>query len=137
MGPHPRDYRQRLPKAAKLQGLRSALSAQVQSGDLLVLESLELPEAKTKAMATVLKNLSVERSFLIVLPNTDAEMWRCTRNIPGATMMACKDLNAYMMIRPNRVIFALEAVKPFLDAAPCAGESDEAAEEKGGVKRDE
>ena len=38
MGPHPRNFRQSLPRGAKLEGLRSALSAQVQSGRLLVLE---------------------------------------------------------------------------------------------------
>jgi len=62
----------------------------------------------------------VERTFLIVLPHHDAELWRCTRNIRGAAMMPCADLNAYEMIRPQRVIFTLEAARQFLARAGAA-----------------
>jgi large subunit ribosomal protein L4 len=128
----PRDYRKKMNTFSRRQALYSAFLAKVLDGEVLAVKGLELPEAKTKAMATILKNLGAERSFLIVLPDTNAELWRCTRNIPLATMMAWKDLNAYVMIRPNRVIFDLEAIKPFLDAAPRSGESEEAAEEQVG-----
>src|SRR5690606_29608732 len=56
-GPKPRDYRQALPRKVRRAALRSALSAKVNAGDLIVLDSLSLPEAKTKRMAEVLKAL--------------------------------------------------------------------------------
>lgn len=121
--PRPREYRQKMNKKARRQALRSAFLAKALDGEVLVLDRLELPEMKTRAMAGVLKTLGVERTFLIVLPQHDAELWRCTRNIRGAALMPCSDLNAYEMIRPQRVIFTLEAVRRFLGEG--AGETAE------------
>ena len=80
-GPQPRDYRQRMPRAARRRALSSAFLAKVADGEVLAVDALELPEAKTKAMAAVLENLGVTRTCLIVVPEHDAELWRCTRNI--------------------------------------------------------
>ena len=54
-GPRPREWRQAMPKKARRAALRSALSAKVASGDLVVLDKLEIPEPKTQHMAQVLK----------------------------------------------------------------------------------
>ncbi len=128
--PRPRDYRQKMNKKARRQALNSAFLAKALDGEVMVLDRLELPEMKTAAMAGVLKALGVERTFLIVLPGHDEELWRCTRNIRGAAMMPCSDLNAYEMIRPQRVIFTLEAVRQFLDQS---GTDGAAAEQSVGV----
>ncbi len=135
--PRPRDYRQKMNKKARRKALDSAFLAKALDGEVMVLDRLELPQMKTTAMAAVLKALDVQRTCLVVLPQHDAELWRCTRNIRGAAMMPCSDLNAYDMIRPQRVIFTLEAVQQFLstsapDAADQADMTD-AAEENVGV----
>ena len=113
-GPQPREYRQRMPRAARRKALSSAFLAKAVDGEVLAVDGLELPEAKTKAMAGVLKNLGATRTCLIVLPEHDAELWRCTRNIPGAAMLTYRELNAYDMIRPRRVVFARRALEQFL-----------------------
>ena len=118
-GPQPRDYRQKMNKAARRKALRSAFLAKVLDGEVMAVDGLELPALKTKAMATVLENLGVARSFLIVTVAHDADLWRCTRNIPGAAMLPYADLSVYQMIRPNRVIFVLGALEGFLKGA-CA-----------------
>ena len=65
-GPKPRDYRQTMPKKARRAAMRSALSAKVRDGELIVVDALTLPEPKTQRMAAVLTNLSAERKPLIV-----------------------------------------------------------------------
>jgi len=110
MGPHPRDYRQRLPKAAKLQGLRSALSAQVQSGDLLVLESLELPEAKTKLLKGVLDAIGVSGRALLVLAQPDELIWRCGRNIPGLSIRPASDVSVLDVLTARKLVVMRDAI---------------------------
>ncbi|MFB3881290.1 MAG: 50S ribosomal protein L4 [Armatimonadota bacterium] len=110
MGPHPRSYRQRLPRAAKIEGLRSALSAQVESGALLVLESLELPEAKTKLLKGVLDSVGVGGRALLVLAAPDEVVWRSGRNIPGLAIMPASDVNALDVISARKVVVLREAI---------------------------
>ena len=82
-GPKPREYRQAMPKKARRAALRSALSAKVRDGELIVSESLTLAEPKTKQMAAVLGRLSAERKPLIVLAERDRNVELSTRNLPG------------------------------------------------------
>jgi large subunit ribosomal protein L4 len=110
MGPHPRSYRQRLPRTAKLEGLRSALSAQVQSGALLVLESLELPEPKTKLLKGVLDSVGVSGRALLVLAAPDELVWRSGRNIPGLVIVPASDVNALDVIAARKVVVLREAI---------------------------
>lgn len=119
-GPRPRDYRKKMTRAARRAALKSAFLAKAMDGEVMAVAELELPEPKTKQMAAILGNLGVQRSFVIVLPEHDADLWRCTRNIPGAAMTTYRELNAYEMIRPSRVVFALEALERFLQEASAA-----------------
>jgi large subunit ribosomal protein L4 len=121
-GPRARDYRKKMPKAARRGALRSAFLAKALDGEVIAVEDLQLPQPKTREMAAILKNLGVQRSFLIVVPEHNAELWRCSRNIPGAAMATCTDLNVYQMIRPSRVIFCLGALERFV--AEYGGKSD-------------
>jgi len=135
-GPQPWDYRQRLPKAARRRALSSAFLAKAMDGEVLAVDALELPEVKTKAMAGILKNLGVTRSCLVVLAEHDAELWRCTRNIPGAAMLTYRELNAYDMIRPHRVVFAWPALEQFLNQQAQLSAGPEERREHVGVSDD-
>jgi large subunit ribosomal protein L4 len=120
-GPRPRDYRQKMPKSARQRALCSAFLMKAADGQVMAVEGLALPEPKTKQMGGILRNLGVRRTFLVVVTDNNPELWRCTRNIRGAAMMTYRELNTYEMIRPDRVIFALEALQRFLqEAAPAA-----------------
>jgi len=115
MGPHPRSYRQRLPHASKLEGLRSALSAQVQSGALLVLESLEMPEAKTKLLKAVLDAVGVSGRLLLVLAQPDELIWRSGRNIPGLAIRPASDVNVLDVLTARKLVVMRDAI-PALEA---------------------
>ncbi len=116
-GPRARDYRQKMSSKARRRALHSAFLAKAADAEVIVIDRLELPEPKTRHMAAILDRLGVDRTFLVVLPDYDATLWRCTRNIEGADMTSWSDLNTYAMIRPRRVIFTREALDQFLEAA--------------------
>src|SRR5690554_13532 len=81
--PKPRDYSYTLPKKIRRLAMKSALSSKVQENNIIVMESLALPEAKTREMAKVLKNLKVEEKALVVIPQRDEAVVRATRNLPN------------------------------------------------------
>lgn len=115
-GPKPREYRLAMPKKARRAALRSALSAKVREGNLIVLESLTLPEPKTKLMAGVLGRLAAERKPLILLAERDRNVELSTRNLPGAATMQATDLNVYQVLSHEKLVLTKDAVAKLEEA---------------------
>ncbi len=109
-GPTPRSYRQSTPRRMRRNALRMALSDKARAGQLVVLESLELPENKTKDMAKVLKALGVTSSVLLVCDGAATEVIRAARNIPRAKTLPADLLNTVDLINARKVVMTLDAV---------------------------
>jgi large subunit ribosomal protein L4 len=109
--PTPRDYKFKMPKKAMRLALKSALSAKVNSGDLIVLEKLEFAEPKTKAMVKVLGNLKIgDQKALIVQAEADENVLKSARNIPGVSAMKTDGLNVYDILFHDQLVLTKEAV---------------------------
>lgn len=80
-GPHPRIYRQDLPKKMRRLALRCVLSAKAADGELKVLEEWDFAEPKTKKMVDALTALGVDTSALIVTPEPDENVVKSARNL--------------------------------------------------------
>lgn len=135
-GPQPRDFSHKLSKNARRGALQSAVLAKMADGEVKIVESLELPEPRTREMAHVLQRLGVTRSFLIVLDRYDPVLWRCTRNIPGSAMTTASDLNALSVLKTREVIFTRRAFDEFMGKKAKPPQSPEAelpAEANAGV----
>ncbi|TAK10393.1 50S ribosomal protein L4 [bacterium] len=102
-GPQARDYSYRLPKKARREALLSALSLKNQGGKIIVLDKLELAEAKTKLMRKVLEDLQV-KSALIVIPESDEKVERSARNLPAVKVLRAEGLNVYDLLRYEHLI---------------------------------
>lgn len=109
-GPKPRDFSLGLPKRMRRQALSSALSAKVKAGDLLVLEALQLEEPKTREVVSLLANLNIKGSALIVTPETDAAVVLSSRNIPGVGTQRADNLNVYDLLAHAKVLLTRDAV---------------------------
>lgn len=70
-GPKPRDYSYSIPKKMKRLALKSSLTSKANDGDIIVLDSLSFGEIKTKNMVNVLRNLGVDNTALVVIPEKD------------------------------------------------------------------
>lgn len=108
-GPHPREWRQKMPRKARRQALRSALSAKLRAGDIVVLDELTLPEPKTRLMAQVLKNFEADKA-LLVTREPDAVVQRSSRNLPGVETGVAKDLNVYQVLKYPKMLITRDAV---------------------------
>ena len=109
--PKPRDYSYTLPKKIRRLAMKSALSSKVQENSIIVMESLALPEAKTREMAKVLKNLNVNKKALLVLPGKDETVERAARNIPGVKLAFVNTLNVLDILNYDQFIITQDAAR--------------------------
>lgn len=109
-GPQPRDYSYRLPRKARREALLSALSLKRREGKILVVDKLELVEAKTKLLRQWLESLDIA-SALIVIPEGDERLERSARNLPKVKVLRIDGLNVYDLLRFERLILTERAVK--------------------------
>lgn len=110
-GPKPRTYRYAIPKKLRRLALKSALSAKVRDGQIVVLDNLSLGQIKTKEMANVLKNLKVNSSALIVLPETNETIVKSARNIEGVKTAYVNTINVYDILKYDKFIITQDAAR--------------------------
>ena len=110
-GPYPRSYRQAMPKKMRRLALRSVLSAKARDGELKIVDSLQLGEVKTKAMANALSMLGINTSALIATVEAEASMVKSVRNLPGIKTIPAPLLNVADMLSCETLIMTVAAVR--------------------------
>jgi len=110
-GPKPRSYRQALPKRMKRLAIRSVLSGKVADGRLVVVKELALEKPRTRDMVSVLNNIGIERSALIVTGEPDRSVHVSARNIPKAKVVPADYLNVLDMISHRDLVMTVAAVR--------------------------
>lgn len=115
-GPKPRDYEYHLPKKAVQNATRMAILSRLQDKEAVVIDTLTLPEIKTKAVADVLKNLQIsDKTCLIGLGKSDIDgkrtIYMSARNIRGMAVLPAAQFNAYEVLRPKRLLLTKAALQ--------------------------
>ena len=110
-GPHPRSYRQDLPKKMRRLALKCVLSAKAADGELKVLEKWDFTEPKTKQMATALTALGIDKSALIVTPEPDENVIKSARNIQKIKTLPAHILNVNEILSYRTLLMTEEAVR--------------------------
>ncbi|MBR2847522.1 MAG: 50S ribosomal protein L4 [Clostridia bacterium] len=110
LGPKPRDYRYTLNKKVKRLAMKSALSAKVQSGEIIVLDNIVVDEIKTKTVADMLKNINAAKKALIVLPEKNDNIYLSARNIEGVETTFVNTLNVYSILKYDSMVVTKDAV---------------------------
>jgi len=108
--PKPRDYRYTVPKKIRRLALKSALTTKVLDSNIIVLDELELNEIKTKEFVKVLKNLNVDGSALVVLPEVDEKVIKSARNVPDVKTALVNTINTYDILKHQKFIITKDAV---------------------------
>lgn len=107
-GPRPRDYRFKLNKKVKELARRSALSAKAAEGQIKVIENFTFEAPKTKDFMNIAKSFAIPGDkVLLVLPETNRNIYLSARNVPGAKVAGASDLNTYAIMN-NRGILLTE-----------------------------
>jgi large subunit ribosomal protein L4 len=113
-GPQPRDYSYKMPKRAWRRALCLALSDRAANGKLVVVQSLELAEPKTKAAKAMLDALGLKHA-LIVLGNGDDIFFRAARNLAAHKVLPAAGLNVYDVLNYDEILMS-EPVARALEA---------------------
>jgi len=112
-GPHPRSYRQRLPKKMRRQALRIALSEKVRDEALTIIDVLNLDAPKTSVLRDIVASFELKGRTLIVTGSTDHNVVKSASNIPGVEVLAAALINPLDTASvPNLIVTqeALEAI---------------------------
>ena len=109
-GPKPRDYKKEVNKKVRRLAMKSALSAKLADNELIVLDSLNLTEIKTKAMVSVVNALETGKKVLFVLPEKNDIIYRSARNIEGVKTTLVGTLNVYDLLNCDTVVVLKDAV---------------------------
>ncbi len=110
LGPKPRDYSYSLNKKVKRLAIKSAFSSKALEQNIIVVDGISLSEIKTKSMVNMLAALGVTQKALIVMPQTDINVVKSARNIPGVKTALVNTLNVYDILHHDKFIVAKDAV---------------------------
>jgi large subunit ribosomal protein L4 len=110
-GPHPRDYRQQIPRKMRRLALRCVLSAKAGDGELKVLDGFDFTEPKTAKMIDVLLALGIESSALIVTPEPEENVIKSARNIPVVKTMPASVINIIDILSYKNLLMTEAAVR--------------------------
>ena len=107
--PKPRDYDLAVNKKVRRLAFKSALTAKLNAGEIIVVDKLELKEAKTKLMAETLKKLQAEKKALVVLPEREENIVRAAANLPQAKVSYVNTLNVYDILNAGKLVMTVAA----------------------------
>ena len=111
-GPQPRDYGLKMSKSAKKAALSKALTMKLADSEIIVIDDIRLDKPRTKDMVGILEKLGLGgQSVLLVLAETNDNIYLSSRNIPAIGVTRVSDLNAYQVAAYGKLVFTEEAIK--------------------------
>ena len=109
--PKPRSYRYTVPKKVRRLAMFSALSSKAQEKEIIVVDSLNFEEPKTKEMIKLLEAVKAGKKSLIVTDVKNDNVVRSANNIPGVATTTATQMNVYEIINHGSFIITKDAVK--------------------------
>ena len=107
--PKPRDYSVKMNKKEKQLAMKSALSAKLAEDKLVVVDKLDLQEAKTSVFAKILANLKAPKSLVVTKDKND-KVVLSANNIPTVKTTATNSLSVYDILKYDKLVLTKDAV---------------------------
>ncbi len=110
-GPQPRDYYQKMSKQKRRIALSMAFSNLAKENNLVLVDLIKFDEAKTKNVATFLKNLKIDgKKVIIALSKNDDVVKTAAKNIKNVVVAQIANLNAYEVMWADKIVTTPEAI---------------------------
>ena len=110
-GPTPRSHAFDLPKKVRALGLRHALSAKATAGELVIVEDLNLTDAKTAAVAKAVQEKGWKRVLFIDGAQVNEGFARAARNLEGVDVLPSMGANVYDILRRDTLVITRAGVE--------------------------
>ena len=114
-----KDYSKKVNKKMAKKALHTVLSAKARDHQVIVLEDIHFPEAKTKRAAEFFKHFSQRDEFsnitkgngaLVALAGKDISARRALRNLPYVIVDEARNLNAYILLQHHFLMIPKHAI---------------------------
>ena len=106
----PRSYRMSVPRKVRRLAMVSALTSKAVENEIIVLDKIELAEAKTKYVAQMLKAVNAAKKAMIVTADADTSVVRAGSNIEGVKVSHVGMLNVVDILGYTRFIVTKDAI---------------------------
>jgi large subunit ribosomal protein L4 len=110
-GPHPRSYRQKMPRKMRQLALKSALSDKVLNERIVIVDELSMEVPKTKEFLAFLGRINVDSSALVLLPESNEIVQKSARNLPDVKTMLANCLNVRDILYYDYLVMPLAALE--------------------------
>ena len=110
-GPTPRSYDKKMNKKERELALRSALSDKFKNNELIVVDSINLENSKTKDIAKALKTIKADNKTLIVTALEDNKLVLATRNLQNVLTLNPTSINLLDIVNANNLVIDVDSVK--------------------------
>ncbi len=103
-GPVPRDYSYKLPRKMQLGALRSALSAKLRDGEMMIVSAFQLADHKTKSFTQTLGRLGATKKILVVENEENRNLHLSARNLKGVVVVSSHEVHPYHLLDATKVL---------------------------------
>ncbi|WP_417624860.1 50S ribosomal protein L4 [Paremcibacter congregatus] len=110
-GPVVRSHATNLPKKIRTLGLKTALSSKLANGNLIVLENMDLKEAKTKDLKAKLSKLGLVNALFIDGAEVNRNFLLAASNIPYVDVLPTQGANVYDILRADKLVLSKAALE--------------------------
>ncbi len=128
-GPHPRDYSYTLPKKVRQQALCGALSYRAKNQRLTILEDLDLAQAKTKGLKSVLERFGLNKALIVDEENNNL-LLSC-RNLENFQTIPPIGVNVFDVLRYDHLVLTRRAAEALVARLTRSRKAQEAESNEG------
>jgi large subunit ribosomal protein L4 len=109
-GPHTRSHEIGLPKKVRALALKHALSAKAKDDGIIVIDTLNMKDAKTKELLGHFEKLGLSNALLIDGAQVEASVLSAARNIPNIDVLPVVGINVYDVMRRKTLVLTKAAI---------------------------
>ena len=113
-GPVVRSHATDLPKKVRALALRHALSAKAKDGGIVIVDTIDVKEAKTGSLLKQFGKLGFANALIIGGAEVNENFALAARNIPNVDVLPVQGINVYDILRRQKLVLtksALEALE--------------------------
>jgi len=111
-----RDTTYHMPRKARKNATRSALLSRLLDSEVTLINEMKLETPKTSTVVRMLEALKLDGRGMLIIEDTDTNVWKSGRNLPKLKVKRAADVNAYDLLEPDRVLFTHAAFQRVLEA---------------------
>lgn len=109
-GPRPRSYAVKVNRKVAQLAFRRAFTDRIESGDLRVVDTLSVPEIRTRHVVDMLKALALGKRVVLVTEVVDRDMAISARNVPGVEIVSASWLHPYHLLSHGVMVISKGAM---------------------------